>query len=149
MQLIAFDPGQSTGWAVLRTANKSGIVEKFGVTRTPEKLFEVLDEYGGVDLAICEDYIINPAVMRKGFTHAWDKGLTLRAIGAIQFWCREHNIEFVLQQPSTKPAGYGFMGATYVKGKAGQHHLDAIAHGVYYCVKNKLLTPGDFRGASV
>ena len=121
-----------------------GILIQFESNKKKE-FYEVLGESTDVDLVVCEDYLIRPKDLTKNWGHEWNNGPALRMIGAIDFWAQNYSIEMVLQQPSIKPVGYGYIGAKYVKGKAKMHHIDAIAHGAYFLVKNKLATPKDFK----
>jgi hypothetical protein len=88
---------------------------------------------------ICEDYTIDPAT--TGYSHQGDKGLAMRLLGALELTAALCDYKFVLQQRDRKPAGYGFAGAKYVRGKKGQHIQDSIAHVTYYAVTQKMMVP--------
>jgi hypothetical protein len=145
MKIISFDPGQSTGWSVLDTDERPAFT-MFGITRTPRELFDIFNKFEGFpDVVVCEDYHINPAAMRRGWAHQWDKGLTLRAIGAIEHFAYWNNSKFVLQQSSQLKVGCGFIGYKYVDKKHVPDNISAMAHGAFFCVKNDILVPGDFK----
>ena len=92
-----------------------------------------------LDLFVVENYIISPKVY--GHSHEGDSGETLRMIGAIEMLCHLQEIELVLQASSTKPAGYGFLGKSYKRGKRDMHAFDAMAHLVYYLVTVRRMPP--------
>lgn len=88
MRLLVFDPGQTTGYALVK------------VTDTPTVTnvqFKVVDEFtdllefqriapelfgGWIDIVVIEDYIIYP---NRAASHAGSKVLTARTIGHIEF----------------------------------------------------------------
>ena len=83
--------------------------------------------------------MINPKVYSHD--HQGDKGETLRQIGAFELLCLNSEIELVKQMPTTKPAGYGFLGKKYVKGKKEMHAWDSMAHLAFYLVSKRGMQP--------
>lgn len=130
-ELIAVDPGETNGWAQFI----DGECVKFGTLKWENEIFDWITEQSP-NYWIVEDYIIRPE-WAAGANHDFNRGITLQVIGAIKLWARAGGAVVNLQQPSLKPAAYGQMGATYVKGKKNMHHMDAIAHGTWY-INHKL-----------
>jgi len=144
--LFGIDPGEHVGFA---SGTLEGGVFTFQSVQelTQDELFSWMEtclnpNYPAV--IICEDYIIDPRPKSKGgsgYDHQWDKGVTLRQIGALEFLCQVNGWKFVLQSNYRKPAGYGFLGMKYVRGKRSMHSTDALAHLMFYGVSNKLWEP--------
>jgi hypothetical protein len=134
-ELIAVDPGGTTGWARFETPSQKP-VEIGEVVK--DKLYSWLElQTNHGTIWVVEDYIIRPPSRRQGgHDHFWNKGDTLRLIGAIQYHAHIHQQLFYLQQPSIKPLAYKQMGAEYVKGKPNMHIKDAVAHGVHFIGKS-------------
>jgi hypothetical protein len=62
--------------------------------------------------------------------------ITPQVIGSLTTLCKALERKApVKQQPSIKPVGYAFAGMKYLAGKQGTHWQDALAHAVYYAVK--------------
>lgn len=133
MRLLAIDPGGTVGWAIF----DDGKLIEYGSIDTNKDVVEfyywLMTNIHLCNVVICEDYIIdvNP---KSGFNHRFNKGETLRRIGAIQYCCYLYKVEFVLQQRSIKvPASGMAFGVPYKTGqKKNQHHYDAVLHGLYY-----------------
>lgn len=136
IETISIDPGPHLGWARYRDE----ILTEFDTLATKGEFFYWLT-FQNPQVFVVEDYIIRP-VKSGGFDHQWNKGETLRMIGAIEFQAHRVGAKFVLQQSSIKPAAYGQMGGKYKKGKANMHHMDAVAHGHYYLVKQGVIKLG-------
>lgn len=96
-----------------------------------------------VDIWVVEDYFVRPANKKGGYSHEWNRGDTLRIIGAIEYHAFMFGAEFVLQQPSQKVMGYKLMGKEYKKGKGGMHIFDAIAHAQVFFGKNPRYLEGE------
>ena len=146
MILYGFDPGEHIGFA-------AGSIEDgtFTITEVQEMSQKSFDEWCvsrmGVSYEatlVCEDYIIDPRPKNRGgsgYDHQWDKGISLRQIGALRLLCLVNNWTFEAQPNTRKPAGYGFLGAQYKRGAKGRHTFDAVAHLAFYGVKHKLWVP--------
>lgn len=149
MKLLAIDPGNKTGWAVYDT-DHDPVITEFGLAKPISDFYELLisGKFNDVDLVVSEDYKIRPADLNKGWSHEWNNGPALQVLGAIDFWAQEYSIKTARQQASIKPAGYGYIGMTYKKGKPDMDMYDAIAHGAYYLVKNKIVKIQDLRLAN-
>lgn len=86
-----------------------------------------------VDLIGYETYRIRPRGMKQGYTPVGDDLWTSQVIGAIKFRAWNLAKTPVEQDPSIKPAGYGYAGLLpYNPKKKGMHLQDAIAHGAFW-----------------
>lgn len=142
MIILSFDPGKSTGWAVLDT-QKERLLQRVGTAEGPAELmiqlqnFELDYEEEEIHIVI-ENYINRPSGA-GGFDHNWDKGYTHRIIGRIEGWA---DIQAwgpcYFSEPSEKPGHYGLVGLKYAKGAKNRHHIDAAVHGFAHIKKLKL-----------
>lgn len=147
MRVVGIDPGVSTGFF---TADfEDGILKPFAVDVTrsqaeAEKMFRTLAETVKPDVWVIEDYVINPK-NSKGHVyshrHTNDLGVPLRLIGSATAEAQRQGAKVQMQLATAKPAGYGWMGKKYVRGKKEQHALDAKAHVVYYLVTKHGMHP--------
>lgn len=86
-----------------------------------------------LDVLIVENYRILPEDWQgKEKANVWSENHESQIIGMARFSCFESDIELVIQETSIKPAGYGYAGMRYVKGKKGMHMQDALAHGAFW-----------------
>lgn len=134
MKLVAFDPGLTTGWALF----EEGQVSKVGESKWEDELFTLFKfEYiQTADLFIVEDFLL-----QKERNQRWTRLETPQVIGAIKLRAHQLGVPVVMQQPSIKPVAFKWMETEKPKGHA-PHYLDAVAHGNYYLIKNKLKLPG-------
>jgi len=140
MRLVGIDPGVNSGFFTADFTDGKLVPFAVDVTRSQEeaeKYFRTLAEIVKPDVWVIEDYVINPH-NSKGqvyrYQHVNDKGITLKLIGSARAEATRQGALVVMQMSSAKPAGYGWMEKKYVRGKKGQHALDAKAHVVYYLV---------------
>lgn len=132
MKILAMDPGGTSGYAIFKGSDKP--VE---VGEVPQNnLLAWLSGNKDIDVWVVEDYYVRKQKGDRGFDHTWNRGDTLRIIGAVEYHAFLTASEFHLQQPSQKVMGYKLMGKEYVKGKSGMHIFDAIAHGQVFLGKN-------------
>lgn len=125
-EVISIDPGGSNGWARWHDC----VLVEFGVCQWRDEFCDWLGQQSP-KIFVYERYLIDNRQGKDedGFNHQWNKGITLQAIGAINYRANEVDALTVEQDRSIKPQAYAHMGATYVKGKKDMHHMDAIAHG--------------------
>lgn len=148
-QILTIDPGFHLGWVKINffpTAKKVEL-QGAGTIIGTENILDFIQD-SKADIYVVEDYLIRPTKMRdpnnrRRYEHKWDSGDTMRYIGMIQSRAHALGAEFVLQQPACKPAGYSYMGKTYVKGRKDDlvHQDDATAHLAFYLVKNRKCPP--------
>jgi hypothetical protein len=141
MNLLAVDPGGSTGWARF----EENRVHSFGTivtTKEDKKPFFNWVSYVSPDILIVENYIIRPE-KSGGFDHSFSTGWTLRAIGALMYRAHELNIPIVLQNANIKQAASPMAFGVAYKKRANIHHWDAVLHGTYYMMKELKKTRED------
>lgn len=129
--VIGIDPGVNNGYAIF----VDGIINSFGTLQYGAELFDWLEEQSP-NIFVVEEYIIQP----KRYDHQMDKGIPMRAIGAIQYQANRCGAVFALSPAAIKPGAYAHMGAKYIKGKRGMHYMDAIAHAHEYMLKHRMIT---------
>ena len=142
--LLSIDPGETTGWAmfIAGTLYESGQVgcETFNeATATVEshgKFFHQLIVESSPSIVVVEDYRI---YAQKTNFHTWNALHTPRLIGAMQVLCAIHDIPLTLQMASSKQfctneklKKWGFYS------QANRHAMDAVRHGCYWLLFNKL-----------
>lgn len=140
MRIFAVDPGESNGWCILEAVNRKACVISFGVEKRLDFYSRLEALFSDVDRVICEGWLTRPKDAKIG-AFDWDSMPAAQVIGALECYSLMRGIPFVIQQPSMKPVGYGFLGKTYKKGAKNVHHWDALAHGMYYLVKQGLAEP--------
>ncbi len=134
-KILCFDPGKSTGWACLTVEDRQITLGEFGVSKDMT-LSDVAHHFKEADIVVYEGFWIDPKLAEKGFLN-YDEMPAPQVIGTIQTLAKQNGIEHVAKQSaSLKPPAYGFAGMKYQKGRKNMHSQDAIAHGVYYAVKN-------------
>jgi hypothetical protein len=139
MIMYSWDPGKSTGWCRF----EENCLHSFGTTQL-DSLGLMLQGIQEARVFVIESYFVRPK-SAGGFDHNWSAPVALEAIGAIKSRAQQIGAEIVMQQASLKVPGYGFAGMVYKKGQKNRHHLDALAHGAYYLVKQKLIQPGSLQ----
>lgn len=134
MKIQAFDPGETTGYALLEDGKPTSFANC-----SLEDLKDFLDANlrpTYTSTVVIEDYRIrfDPKNRQAQKSHAWSKGMTLRVIGMIDFWAFLNGFPVVYQQPSVKPMAYKAMGMDYEewKKKPNHHYMDAIVHGNHF-----------------
>ncbi len=128
MRILGIDPGETTGWGLLEGSR----VLRVGEVKLP-RIGEFLRDFEEVDVYVVEDYVQRPDYLMKGKrNNLWIPQHTAKIIGRVQQTAFLQGKPCILQQPSCKPAGYGFAGVKYVKGKKGTHMQDAVAHASFY-----------------
>ena len=145
MKLLALDPGKTTGFATFDSfQNEKPYLERMG-TLDENEIWNFLNTRQ-FDIYVVENYRIRTQKSARGFDHQWQSPFALEIIGAVKLRTIQLEAKFKLQEPSIKPVGYGYAKLPYKTGKANVHHLDAVAHGMFYLVKNDYLKPGELRG---
>ena len=147
LKLLSVDPGKHNGWATWEYDSGSPHLLTMGVTETLEDFYDLLATQGWQDFdqVVYEDYIIRPRELNKQWGHEWNSGVALRAIGAIEFFARQHAVQIAKQPASVLPVGCGYIGYSYRKGVHVPNNISAIAHGAYWLVKNKHATSRGFK----
>ncbi len=139
MYVLGIDPGKSTGLALIQVDGKTILPVVTEVSRdlTTSDYAHLLER---ADILVVENFRVRPNKARQG-SFDWDPMVTTQVIGALQLQARQKNKILVLQEPAVKPVGYGWSNMKYQVGRKGMHWQDALAHAVYYAVKNLAANP--------
>lgn len=130
---LAIDPGETSGWA---SFTRDGTPITFNQIKGREPVYNLLKEQQPQCL-IVEDFSIFPW---KSGDLPFNDLETVRLIGSIEFWAYQQHVPLTLQAPNIKDIGYKWSGTAKAKNHAMSHKLDAYVHGIYYLVKNNILT---------
>jgi hypothetical protein len=134
VKILAIDPGKTTGWAEINVEDQVISLGIFGNTKDTT-LVELIPNIKEADVVVCEAWLTRPKNLQRG-AFDWDPMITPQVIGSLTTLCKALERKApVKQQPSIKPVGYAFAGMKYLAGKQGTHWQDALAHAVYYAVK--------------
>jgi hypothetical protein len=131
---LAIDPGKTTGWA---SFNEEGKLVDLGQTRDiAEVLKKTIPK-----IIIVENFKLHPWQASK---QSWSDFPASRVIGKIEFYCDMADTELIKQDASCKETGYKWGGIKKAKVHKDSHQLDAVAHGVFYLIKNKIRKVTDY-----
>jgi hypothetical protein len=135
MSLLAIDPGETNGWALLDkqgelVVNSHG--PQLGQIRGEDNLDDFLlslDPFP--DVVVIEEYRVNPK-----YNHAMSKVHTIQAIGRIKSICRQKGIKAIELRTADKYVGYKFLKTKQPSNHKISHQFDALALGTFWAVKN-------------
>ena len=138
MRHVWFDPGKTTGWAFYIDDKP----ERMGEFDYPSTIFIrlplILQEHQP-ELVGIENYRLRPKGMKQGYTPVGDEAWAIRVIGIIEMAAQGIAEWIVYQEPDIKPAGYGYANlGKYNPNKKGMHMQDALAHGAFYWMENRV-----------
>ena len=143
LHIYGFDPGKTTGYCHVSVENrvfKPLEIKEMKPEETLDWCATFINEFEEEDdtvIFIVEDYTILPKQYQ--YDHQGDKGIPMQLIGALKLTALTLGLEFVLQIPGVKPAGYGFLKQKYQRGKRGYHIQDAVAHVSYFAVTRNIV----------
>lgn len=138
VKYLAIDPGETIGWA---TFTHDGEINEYGQVRM-ENFTDWAKQYITEDLlgVICEDYKNHGWTQQK----KWGRNETSQIIGKIELMCDLHGIKLHFQPNTVKRIGYMWSGLGNAPSNHKiSHQFDAIAHGVYWLVKNSIRKLGE------
>ena len=136
MIVLAFDPGETTGWCYMNTATdevECGSFERWReVPSLVVRYFPVQGSYPQARIVI-ERFMLYPWLAKR---LKWDKLLTVEVIGVIKYLAESYGIEYVMQSARTgklielqnAPAGLD------------RHAHDAMRHALMYLKTKNALT---------
>ena len=131
---LAFDPGNTTGWAEFDAHGK--IVDHGQIENGVEGLTEFLFSYDKpVQTVIYESYMVRPDD-HSVKANVGSKLETVQAIGIIRGWAYTIKAELAPQQQQIKKIAELQAGFKVKGDHKNSHWQDAVLHGVYYLVKN-------------
>lgn len=132
---LAADPGLHTGWAIW---DMKGECLDFGTTHDYDELHEKLESLpkDTIKVVIIEDYTL---WYHKAQKQAGSKMPAPKAIGQLETFARQWGATIIKQDSNIKGIAERLTGRT-TKGipKIQTHVLDALNHGDYYLIKNKI-----------
>lgn len=132
---LAIDPGETSGFAQFDSAGEIKAYGQFPYRKEEDCLQRLIHE--GLLAVIVEDYKNHPGMRQP----TWSRNITSKTIGKIELLCKMRSISLVLQPNNVRPMGYLYAGLEQPKNHSISHQFDAVAHGWYYLVKNKIRTP--------
>ena len=135
--IYAFDPGVTTGYVKLSMKGEAEEIANLNKSQA-YKLLDSIRQYNERPIFVVEDYRIFPG---KQMVHTMTKLITAEMIGAIEYVAFINSYRFIIQQPADKLIGYKWMGARQPSDHKNSHCYDAMAHGIYYLVKNNYIKP--------
>lgn len=143
INLIAFDPGETTGWALFEFGELNTIGQ-FDAKPTKDEdpsiewvtklLRKPLTIYKPT-IVVIEDYRV---YAHKAKTHSWSDLFTVKLIGALQALCACEKIPVSMQMASSKQfcTNEKLLEWGYYKRGIG-HAMDAVRHGCYWLLFSK------------
>jgi len=134
IRIIGFDPGESTGWAIVDLRRKSFEIEALGVLNEAALTQKLEGLLVDIDVIVMENFRVRPGNAKRG-SFDYSPMKTIQVIGAIKYEAKKSGIPVVLQEPAIKPMGYGFLHQP----NKHLHDMDALCHLAYYCIKRKIL----------
>lgn len=132
---LALDPGTATGWA---TFDSEGTATNYGTAATHDELMQELDKFtesNRPDVVIIESFKL---FNRKAKQQSGSDMPASQAIGIIKVYASRWGAKVVMQDPSIKPIAQKWSGMKPVGAHKNSHWVDAMNHGIYYLVKNKI-----------
>lgn len=133
-QILALDPGKTTGFAVARKGNDGYSIVTTGALYTHNSVLDTLVRHKSLLAVVCEIY--TTANIR---TQAQVE--TLELIGAIKGFCYNTGIPFIGQYPTTRRAYLSkadhYIRKHNVPRDIAQHATDALAHLFRYVANEK------------
>lgn len=137
MHYLAIDPGLSSGIATFDAAGK---VTDISIIRTPAAMFDFLSKVTNevTKLIIVEEFKL---FQRKALQQSGSDMVASRVIGAIEYVAHSQKIPIVWQPAQIKRVAEMWTGKKPPSNHNESHGIDAYNHGMYYLIKNKVITP--------
>lgn len=129
---LAFDPGQTTGWAVL---DDQAEVVDFGQVKYDNLSDFLKKETRMFQAVIIEEYRV---FRKRAMQHAGSDLKTSQAIGKLKFWAELNDFPVVMQASSILPIAEKWSQVKMPKDHDASHQVSAFLHGAYYLMKNRI-----------
>lgn len=133
MRLLAFDPGNTTGWVEL---NEKAELQNAGNAEGFEGLQKVLDLYDDqkVDRVVIEEYFVFPG---KAMMLTGTKLVTSQTEGIIKGWCLRKKIPFTTYRSSLCEVQQKHSQIKPTGPHKYSHYVYAYNHGWWWLFQNK------------
>ena len=137
-RLVAFDPGEMTGYAIFEVhpdrPEDTFFVDlgQFHHKDAFEKISELVTDETAV--VVVEDYRV---FHHKAKAHSGSKLITTRVIGSMEYRTQQVKARMVQQPSNILPIAQKWSGITLGGNHAQSHQFSAVNHGFFYLVKQK------------
>ena len=127
---LAFDPGETTGWALF---DKAGDIKEWGQL-TMDELHLKLTEWESLDIdtVICEGFII---YRHKAKKFAGNRMLTIQVIGIVKSFAHRMNAKYVEQDSDILPIAQKHTQVFMPKDHSESHKVSAFNHGAEWLIR--------------
>lgn len=128
--IYAFDPGDTTGWAILR--HSDGLLIEAGMFKFIDACQFFSDREPSlinVKALVVEDWKLLGKYAKSQIGSDFK---AIQVIGMIRYWGFRQGLQIHLQPPNIKTVAQKFTGLKPVGSHDNSHHIDAINHGCYY-----------------
>ena len=122
MKIMSFDPGETTGFAVLDTDTGSWMTGVIGLWHTIDSLLDCHKP----DVVVFESFKLYPD---KAHTQVWSDFPAVKVIGVIEYLCEKKKVP-VHSQSASQAKCLSFN--TGDQSKLSNHEYDALRHAVLY-----------------
>lgn len=133
MNVLALDPGETTGWAVA-DFEESRIIA-WGEMEMWYRIDELLKKYSP-EFIIHETFALYPWMAKS---MSWSTFPTVEVIGAVKYCALRDGITVIAQPAADKKQSHFYFN------HQSRHVRDAVAHAVVFCRRNKREGPNTKR----
>lgn len=133
MIVVVFDPGESTGWVAYKS--RENVIIGGTCRRDHRTIIEILEEFKPGEVVL-ELFALYPEMAKQ---LAWNKFYPCEVIGVIKWWCLEHHVPCIEQQPSVKKYAGGFQEDWATVQRYGQQSITEHTKDAYLHLKYRLL----------
>jgi len=130
MKVLAFDPGETTGWAFFEDAAlgpTTGTLELWG---GPQGIYDLIDKYTP-DFIVVENFRLFPHRQREQVGSTFP---TVKVIGVIEYIAEGWSIPVVFQEPGDRKQVKGWWSTDFLpKGmRITPHERSALQHAILF-----------------
>ena len=127
MRVLAFDPGETTGWALVdsETENRTFLSGEFPAFSWAAKLVNGYEP----DVAVVEAFRLYPS---RAKAQSWSTFPAVEVIGVIKFVCQKANVPIVFQNASLAKSIW----VDCDQGAINKHAYDALRHALIWLRRN-------------
>lgn len=149
MRIIAFDPGEQTGYATGHLLDKALVIDSHGWDRWLQSAynFRAGAETNPFDHCVYESWKLTPRGAKNlvGSDMPWSQ-----FIGIMKIVCYDHNIPLSHQEPAAKYWLDDVMGGTsYLPKSDVEHNRDALRHLIIYGIKRHKIAAVEYNNRVV